>query len=303
MSLNLSRRKFMTLLAAGSLLGQPVFAAAPKPRGRRVGVALGGGGARGLAHLVILEALDEMGVRPHCLSGTSMGAVMGALYAAGHSAAAIKAIIDAALASKRRHGGFFRKELLEWVQLMDPAMGRAILLSSGDFIGFIHDEIGAKTFAQLQIPLQVVAADIRRRQQVVLAAGDLLTALRASIAFPGLFDPVMVHDRLLVDGGMVNPVPYDLLLGECDIVIAVDVAGRRTQSAAEPGFFEIILDSFQTMEHTIVAEKIKNHAPAIYVKPDLVDIRLLDFAKAPEIYRQAQPAKQQLKHSLQKLLA
>jgi NTE family protein len=300
----LTRRHFLTLAAAAPLAGLPVSGRSARRGDRSVGIALGGGGARGLAHVEILLALDELGIRPRIISGTSMGAVVGALYAAGNSAAQIKRLVKDALAQQAGSAGFIRKELLEWVHLVDGDMSREVLLSSNDFIAFIHEKIGARTFGELEIPLLVVAADIQHRQQVILHEQGLQKALEASFAFPGLFNPVVIGDRTLVDGGVVNPVPYDLLMDQCDITIAVDVAGRiSSPPGAGPGFFDVIAESFQTMEHAILHAKMKDRPPDIYLKPDLLDIRLLDFGKADTIYRQARPARARLKAGLQRLLS
>lgn len=306
MKQTISRRNFLALSASMPLLvsGTASATTTGSPGKKTVGIALGGGGARGLAHVEMLAVLDELGIRAHRISGTSMGAVIAALYAEGHSATEIKSIVNDALAHHHGSVGFIRKEALEWINLVDPSIGKKGLLNTSDFISFIHDQIKAKTFTELKIPLRVVAADIQRREQVILRKGDLATALKASFAFPGLFDPVIIQDRTLVDGGIVNPVPYDLLLKECDITIAVDVAGNDTHvPQTRHSFFEVIHESFQTMEKTILQAKMTDQPPAIYVKPDLVDIRLLDYPKAKEIYRQALPAREQLKHSLQQLLA
>lgn len=304
MSRQLSRRQFLGLAVTAPLAGLVPIAGHARNSGKSVGIALGGGGARGLAHVEILMTLDELGIRPRLISGTSMGAVVGALYASGHSAAQIKAVIRDAAERQGDSVGFFRKELLEWIHLVDAGMSREVLLSSNEFISFIHRQIRARTFAELDIPLLVVAADIQQREQVVLHEHSLQQALEASFAFPGLFNPVLIDDRLLVDGGVVNPVPYDLLMDHCDITIAVDVAGRRTTAPGTgQGFFDIVAESFQTMEHAIVQAKLQERPPDIYLKPDLVDIHLLDFGKADTIYAQARPAHDQLKAELQRLLA
>lgn len=298
------RRQFLALVAAAPLAGLPVNGRSARHGDRSVGIALGGGGARGLAHVEILLALDELGIRPRIIAGTSMGAVVGALYAAGNSAGQIKSLVKDALARQEGSSGFFRKELLEWMHLVDSDMSREVLLSSNDFITFIHEKIGVRTFGELEISLLVVAADIQRREQVVLHEQELQKALEASFAFPGLFNPVVIGDRTLVDGGVVNPVPYDLLMEHCDISIAVDVAGRRSSPPGPgAGFFDVIAESFQTMEHAILQAKMRERPPDIYVKPDLLDIRLLDFGKADTIYRQARPARAKLKAELQRLLS
>ena len=301
---SLRRRRFLVLATAGYVLASLPAAGAKSPEQHKtVGIALGGGGARGLAHVEMLAVLDELGIKPRLIAGTSMGAVIGALYASGHSAAEIKSLVNDALARASSSSGFFRKELLEWIHLIDPAINQETLLSSGDFIAFLHKQIGPHSFADLKIPLLVVAADIQRREQVILHEHELIPALEASIAFPGLFSPVVLDDRVLVDGGVVNPVPYDLLIGHCDVTVAVDVAGRRTFAPdPNPAFFEVISESFQTMENSILQAKMKVQPPDIYVKPDLVDIHLLDFGKAQDIYRQARPAQAEMRRSLQKLL-
>jgi NTE family protein len=300
----LTRRHFLALAAAAPMTGLPLTGRSA-PRGdRSVGIALGGGGARGLAHVEILLALDELGIRPRIIAGTSMGAVVGALYAAGNSARQIKSLVKDALVRQEGSAGFLRKELMEWLHLVDSGMSREVLLSSNDFIAFIHEKIGARTFGELEIPLLVVAADIQHRQQVILHEQGLQKALEASFAFPGLFNPVVIGGRTLVDGGVVNPVPYDLLTEHCDITIAVDVAGRRSSPPGpDAGFFDVIAESFQTMEHAILQAKMRERPPAIYVKPDLLDIRLLDFGKAETVYRQARPARARLKAGLQRLLS
>lgn len=301
MRASLSRRSFLALAAAAPALPG---GAAPARRGARLGIALGGGGARGLAHVEILGVLDELGVKPDLIAGTSMGAVIGALYASGRSADDMKALVTDALLRRDHYLGFVRKELLERFHLIDPGMTQQVLLGSGDFIEFIHRQIGPGTFADLRIPLLAVAADIQRREQVVLGAGDLTAALEASIAFPGLFRPVTIDGRPLVDGGIVNPVPYDLLTECCDIVIAVDVSGRRTYAAdAELSFFDLVFESFLTMEKSIMAAKMNRRPPDLYVKPDLVDVHLLDFGKADVIYRQAGPARDRFRTQLRELLA
>ncbi|MEZ5540451.1 MAG: patatin-like phospholipase family protein [Pseudomonadota bacterium] len=300
----LTRRQFLALTAGATLAGLPPPPAGARHSDRSVGIALGGGGARGLAHVEILMALDELGVRPRLIAGTSMGAVVGALYASGYPAARIKVIVRDALARQGGSMGFFRKELLEWIHLVDSEMSREVLLTSNDFITFIHEQIHARTFAELDIPLLVVAADIQRREQVVLHEHDLLQALEASFAFPGLFNPVVRDERILVDGGVVNPVPFDLLRGHCDLIIAVDVSGRRTPAPRQtPGIFDVVAESFQTMERSILEAKMKDQPPDIYLKPDLLDIRLLDFGKAETIYTQARPARARLQAELQRLLA
>ena len=149
----------------------------------------------------------------------------------------------------------------------------------------------------------VVAADFWNREQIVFETGDLRTAVHASMAIPGIFNPVVIDQQVLVDGGVVNPVPYDLVLNDCDITIAIDVMGNRTESAdLIPSFSESIFNTFQIMQKSILRQKVAAHPPDIYIAPDIVDIQMLEFYKAEEVFKQAQSAGDQLKTELEKLL-
>lgn len=275
-------------------------------KGKRIGLALGGGGARGLAHIVVLEAFDELSIKPHRIAGTSSGAVMGALYASGRSGREIRKAILHYLTSKKKRRGpnqFIHAGILKWINLVHPGFGRGRLLDSSSFLTFLHKEIKVATFEELETPLSVVTSDVWRHEQVVFDSGNLFSALRASIAFPGLFSPVSYQNRSLVDGGLVNPIPYDILATDCDITIAVDVSGQQTTiPRSPPRFFDNIINSFQTMGQTILRDKLKYRPPDIYIKPDLVDIHILDFSKAKIILSQAKPVKDSLKKSLRAML-
>lgn len=123
------------------------------------------------------------------------------------------------------------------------------------------------------------------------------------MALPGIFQPVLVNDRVLVDGGTVNPVPYDLLMNGCDIVIAIDVDGVRTRPEnLIPGYLDTIFNSIKVMQRAIMAEKLRLSRPHIYISPPIVDIRALEFYRADEVFKQAHPAKDDLKQQLAKLL-
>jgi NTE family protein len=111
---------------------------------------------------------------------------------------------------------------------------------------------------------------------------------------------VHYQGKVLVDGGLVNPVPYDLLFDECDVVIAIDVLGNRTpdEEGDSPSYFETTFNTIQILETSVVREKMKNRPPDIYIRPDLKDIHVMDFNRAEEIYTQAQPAKDELMRAL-----
>jgi len=299
----LSRRNFL-LFAAGTLALACSGCGGPlgKPR---IGLALGGGGAKGLAHIQVLEALDELGIRPHRIAGTSIGAIIGGLYAAGLSGKDIRAQVEQFFVDEKqaKEKLFVLPKSLRWLDFIDPALAAGGLLSSDDFITFLGDTIPVRRFRDLQIPLQVVAAELQTGKAVVLESGDLLPALQASMAVPGVFPPVTLQGRKLVDGGVANPLPFDLLLPECDIVIAVDVSGNRElEEGEEPSFVGVLLQSFHTMSNNLIAEKLRCQQPQVYVRPDISNVRVLEFYKARQVFEQSMPAKQQFVRDLKKAL-
>lgn len=274
---------------------------------KKIGLALGGGGAKGLAHILMLEAFDELGLRPAAIAGTSIGAGIAALYALGLTAHDIRHGIDL-LAPPPLRGHItrrlFRKDVQDLAGQIDPKLGKRGLLRGQKFLGFLYKALRGATFEDLKIPLTVVAADFWRREQVVFNSGELLTPLKASMAMPWILAPVVYEGRVLIDGGTVNPVPYDLLPADCDVTVAIDVLGTRAPRASgKPLFFDGIFNAFQIMEKTIVEEKMKRKPCDIYIRPEIVDVRVLEFFRRDQIYRQAAPAKEELKRRLAEELA
>lgn len=294
--LGVTRRQFLGLLGAGAL----VVACARKPRRDRVGVALGGGGARGLAHVVILETLDELGIRPYRMAGTSIGAIFGALYAAGYSGKAIRALI-ADLLVKRGESwseALFDSRLWKWWQFFNFQSGNSGWIDPSPFLKYLRERLRVSRFDQLSIPLKIVATDFWRREPVVLDSGPLIPAVHASMALPGLFPAVRYGARVLVDGGLVDPVPYDVL-ADCDVTIGVDVLGLRTGSEGEvPSWLEAMFNSVQILEATLIKEQLRQRAPTIFLRPEITGVRILEFYKAAEVYRQTQAARNELKRRL-----
>jgi len=295
-----SRRRLLAALAASTLL----LSCHRLPTGRqppwRIGLALGGGGIKGLAHVPMLETFDRLGIRPACLAGTSIGAVFGAMYAAGLSGKEIRRIVrDLLIGDGEGFGALFGKpRLLDWIQLFSLHLGDGGLLSSDGFIDWLKGVIPARRFEDLKIPLRIVAGDVNTSEQVVFASGGLFDAIRASIALPGIFPPVRLNGRFLVDGGVVNPVPFDVLRADCDVVVAIDVTGSGNPIDEEASFLEVIFQSFHVLETRIVHEKLASERPDIYIKPDLHGVRMLELYKAEEVFEQAGPAVRRLEQAL-----
>ena len=271
---------------------------------KRIGLALGGGGARGLVHIHVLETLDELGIRPAAIAGTSIGSIMGALYASGLSGREIRGLVDRLLLRdiEKFTDVFTRKDLLKWIGVIDPSFHRGSLLKGERFVRFLSESMECTTFEELKIPLQVVTTDYGKGAETVCSSGDLLSAVRASMAIPGVFAPVERDGRLLVDGGLVNPVPCNLLKKSCDVVIAVNVGGLPEKKEKRPDFFDSVFGSFQIIESALVAEQLRRDPPDIYLQPDLRGIRMLDFNKADQIFEQSEPIRDELRKKLKAVL-
>ena len=294
---SMNRRNFVKLALTTALLPGCDFLAT---RGK-VGLALGGGGARGLAHIPMLEVLDAMNIQPDYIAGTSIGAVIGVMYASGMSGLQIRDLIGRLTVSKDESwlSGLFDRSEKRWWNLIEVELGRGGLIKSDAFISYLEKTTGASRFEQLKIPLKVVATDFWKREQIVFQDGSLGPAIQASIAIPGLFSPVQHNGRVLVDGGLVNPVPYDLLFDDCELVIGIDVSGKgKPLTDAEPRYFDTLFDTMQIMQASIIHEKLKYRAPDIFIRPDLEDIRVHEFDRVDEIYQQAMPARKKLSRAL-----
>ncbi len=270
-----------------------------------VGIALGSGGAKGLAHIAALEVLDDLGIKPVAISGTSIGAIIGAMYASGLSAREVREAVDELIAMPQSFEQFRKsKRSFGWLELLALEFGRSHLLQADVFLSEIETIMGVSDFSELAIPLQVVAADFWARKEVVFSSGPLIPAVEASFCLPGVFRPVKIDNRLLVDGGSVNPVPFDLLRDRCDIVVAVDVLGfRQPQEDLLPNYTEALFNTFQIAAKTIVNQKLKSHPPDILIEPEIHNVRMLEFQKAEQIYRESAAECERLAGELQKRLA
>lgn len=272
----------------------------------KVGVALGGGGVRGLAHVLALETMDACGITPTALAGTSMGSIVGALYASGQSGKEIREGIEQHIITRGdRFKDIYRKkgDLIKWLKVVRPAWGLSGLLKADGFLHYLLEEIRVDTFEELKIPFHVMAADFYRGEPVVFNTGELLPAIRASMSIPGIFVPVEHNGKILVDGGVVNNLPYDLLLDECDITIAIDVAATREVGETKPpNLIDATLGMFDILVDRVTENMMKERPPTIYFRPKLVGIRTLDFEKIKTVFEQAQPAMEELKTKLEQVL-
>lgn len=268
---------------------------------KRIGIALGAGGARGLGHIIVLQAIEELNIKPAIIAGTSIGAVIGAGFAAGLSTKQMKdAVYEFQAAPPGRFKRFYdNTELMFALAFLDPTIKPGGLIKGKKFIKFLHGNMRVKRFEELEIPFLVIATHLWRREQVVLQNGNLLKAIQASYSMPGLFSPVSIRGDLHVDGGLVNPLPYDVLRPFCDITVAVDVSIRSTTRSAAPLHAqEVLFSAFQIMQNSIIREKVKEGPPDIHIKVEMKNVRALEFYKTNSIFEQALASKDELKDKL-----
>ena len=261
-----------------------------------IGLALGGGGARGLAHIPVLEAFDELGLKPTAIAGTSIGAIIGAGYASGMSGAEIHAYTLDLFGNT--------PEILSRLWVMRPR-GVSEILSGGAFIPLDAERVAEiflppnlpKTFDQLSIPLTVIATDYYGWKEVDFRTGELRPAIAASMAIPAVFRPVVIGKMSLVDGGLANPLPFDKL-PRVKFVMAVDVTGgpEPSKGRTQPTIVEMIFGSRQILLKSLIAERIKVGAPDIFMRPNLNAVRVLDFRHAKMILKETLPLKDEAKY-------
>lgn len=230
---------------------------------KKIALVLGGGSARGLAHIGVLRVFQREKINFDLIIGTSIGAFVGAYYALdGDMAKAEK------VASK-----FDARESLDIT--IPPTMG---LIKGNRIYAIIKELVGERGFSDLKIPMAIVATDIEKGEEVVFTEGLLADAIRVSCSYPGIFVPQRIDDRLLVDGGIINTVPVSVArrMG-ADIVIAVDV-GFCIKVGKIKSIFGVILQAFQ-----IIGEELNRYQSMradIIIKPDLGAVNQLDFASA-----------------------
>ena len=285
-------------------------AGAPQPPGNvpgapRIGLALGGGSARGLAHIVVLEALDELGLRPAAIVGTSMGSICGALYAAGLTGAQIRAGFVGELTSRtafaRRLAGKLAAGFSSLWSLRSPSVIDNVTLFEMVLPDILHCD-----FATLKIPFVAVAADFYAIEQVILDRGPLIPALAASCALPAWARPVVLDGRVLIDGGYVNPVPFDVVMDRADLTVAVDVTGDTWRDGARlpkvPPPLEAMKGAAQLLFHSVTREKLRSIRPDILIRPAVGSFGAFDFFRIEDILAAAAPSKDELKRQLAQCL-
>lgn len=271
----------------------------------KVGLVLSGGGAKGLAHIGVLKAIEEAGVKIDYIGGTSMGAIVGGLYASGYNAAQIDSIFKVSDFDQllkdyipRSSKNFYEKENDEKYALTLPfdnwKVGIPYSYSKGlNIFGLLnkllHNERHIRDFKQLPIPFLCIATDIESGKQEVLDHGYLSQAIMASATFPSLFSPVLIDGKLLIDGGVVNNYPVDEVINlGADVIIGVDVqSGLKLREDLKNATRILVqISNLQMMEKM----QEKKERTDIYIKPDISDYTVISFSDGAEIIKKGEEA-------------
>ena len=270
--------------------------------GPSIGLALGGGSARGLAHIPMLEVFDELGIKPKVIAGCSIGALVGAAYAGGMSAAEIRARAEMLLANRigAMRYAFGEKRVSPFDLL--ALKGLASMHVDGEtLVGIALPDTLPKLIEELTIPFKVIATDFDSMEERVIESGPLLKAVGASIAIPGVILGPQFDGHAYVDGCITNPVPFDHVREGMDIVVAVDVTGRpRAANGTNRSNIELAVGSLLILFHQVAGLRRTISPPDIYIRPAIDAFSGGDFFRIREVLEQAGTAKDQLKRELEK---
>jgi NTE family protein len=261
----------------------------------KIGVVLGAGSARGWAHIGVLRALEQAGIRPQIVCGASIGALVGAVYANG----SLDALEDWVLGlTWRKVLGFF-----------DFSFNGGFL-KGAKLIGYLRDNLLETTIEELQLPFGAVATDLRNGREVWLREGRAADVVRASIALPGLFTPVEHEGRLLVDGALVNPVPVSLCRAMgADFVIAVDLGssgaggyGKGRPGSRVPGLLEVMAESINIMQVRITRSRLAGEPADALIMPQLSELGSMEYHRAAESIAEGRAATELMLPQIRRLL-
>lgn len=271
---------------ATAVVAPPPPAVVPKVP-PRIGLALGGGAARGFAHVGVIQVLEEAGIRPVLVSGTSAGSLVAAIYASGKSGKQLQQVAET----------MEEATFADWTL---PLFNRGML--RGDALAkYVNTQVGSRLIEDLPMPLGIVATDLNSGQSMLFQRGDTGTAVRASSSVPAVFQPVRISGRDYVDGGLVSPVPVRAArqMG-AELVIAVDISSAPENNQAG-GTLDVLLQTFSIMSKSINYFELKE--ADVVVRPALAGISSADFGARKRSIEAGRQAMQQLMPQLRLAIA
>ncbi len=227
----------------------------------KLGLALGGGAARGFAHVGVIQVLEEAGIKPDLVVGTSAGSVVAAFYASGKDGAQLQKAAET----------MEEATITDWTV---PLLGRGMMRGDG-LARYVNKQTGGRRIEELKIPLGIVATDLKTGEGVLFQRGDIGTAVRASSSVPSVFEPVRIGNREFVDGGLVSPVPvrYARQMG-ANYALAIDIYSPP-ESGKTRDMFDILMQTFTIMGKSINSFELRE--ADLVVRPALNDVGSADF--------------------------
>lgn len=249
----------LVILLLAGCAGTPPKATPPAPRPVKIGLALGGGAARGFAHIGVIKTLEAQGIVPDLVVGTSAGAVVGALYAAGHN-------------------GFELQKLairMDESRISDWSMPDRGVLKGESLQQFVNESVGYRPLEALKKPFGVVATNLHSGESILFRTGNTGMAVRASATVPGIFRPVAINGQEYVDGGLSSLVPVRSTrqMG-ADVVIAVDISAKPSNQLVK-GTLDVLLQTFTIMGQNLSRYELKD--ADIVIRPQVGGIGATDF--------------------------
>lgn len=308
------------LCLQADVLAQPVTDVKPPAAAPRIGLALSGGGARGLAHIGVLKVLEELRVPVHCVTGTSMGAIVGGTFASGMSIADMEKFVlgadwdDVFQDQPPRAEISIRRKADDYKTLFAPEFGLkdgGLILPKGVVAGvaiegffrqLTSQAADINDFQRLPIPFRAVASDIESGEAVVLERGSLARAMRASMSVPGALAPVEIDGRLLVDGGIANNLPIDLARKVCaDVVIAVNISTPPLKRSEITSALSVAGQLINFLGKVNVDDQLKSLGPRdVLISPELGDISAASFEHGSDAIRAGEEAARKLADALRR---
>jgi NTE family protein len=268
----------------------------------RIGLALGGGGARGIAHIPMLEAFDDLGVKPAIIAGCSMGALVGACYAGGMNGKDLREHCLQLLSNRIEFAKYvFGSRKTKLTDLLSLQSLASMHLSGEKLADLALPDFLPANIEDTKIPLKLITTDYEQMAQVVLTSGSMITGVGASIAIPGLIAAPKINGRIHVDGGIVNPVPFDEVRAGNDLVVAIDVTGKpKPLKRSNASNIELAVGSLFIMFNQLAETRRAMAPPDIYIQPAVDQFGSGEFFKVREMLDAAEPSKTQLKRLLDK---
>lgn len=269
-----------------------------------IGLALGAGGARGIAHVHVLRALDDLGLKPSAIAGTSIGAILGAAYASGLSGNEIRDLLLQLFGDRQAIitslWSLRARDMADWTGSGRPRFGE---LNLERILQRLLPASLPANIENLKIQTQILATDYYGHRDAIFSSGSLIPAMAASAAMPAVFQPVTIDGVVHIDGGATNPVPIDLLQDRASLIIGVDVSGGpQGEQGKLPSMVDALYAANQLMQRTIIQEKAKRLRCDVLLQPDVGNWQVLDFMRTDKVLKATQPLFEEAKMAVGRAL-